>query len=110
MDIGLEFHDLLLVVFVDVDIHRFSENFWQICDLYLPVDACKGFKVEFLYAQQTVPHARRNLCAVDWLQIDAGDGDECRAGSQVRGDFRGRICNRGTLGVARLGKEDYEIQ
>lgn len=84
MDIGLEFHDLLLVVFVDVDIHRLLQNLRQIGDLDLPVGACKGFKIELLYTHQAIPDTRGNLCAVDWLQVNAGNGDERGARAKIR--------------------------
>jgi hypothetical protein len=73
-DFGLEFHDLLLVVFIDVDIHRLLQKLWQIRDLDLSVGASKGLKIKLLYAHKAVPDTRGDLCAEDWLQVNAGYG------------------------------------
>jgi hypothetical protein len=108
MDAGLEFHDLLLVVFVDVDIHRLLQNLRQIRDLELPVSACKGFKVELFTPSRPYRIRVVDLCAVNWFGVGAGHGYERGAGAQIRRNLRGRNCNRGALGASRLGTNHHE--
>jgi len=87
-DFGLEFHDLLLVVFIDVDIHRLLQKLWQIRDLDLSVGASKGLKIKLLYAHKAVPDTRGDLCAEDWLQVNAGYGYERGTRAKIRRNFR----------------------
>ena len=86
MDIGLELHDLLLVVFIYVDIHRLLQRprLGQTRDLDFSVGACKGLKIKLLYAHKAVPDTRGDLCAEDWLQVNAGYGYERGTRAKIR--------------------------
>src|ERR1700690_4025497 len=72
---GSEFHGLLLVVLLNVDIHRLLQSLRQIRNLQLPVGISKGFKLEVFYAKQAIPDTSVDLCGVDRFGIGASHGD-----------------------------------